>query len=98
MGQYPLYHTGYETFYLVDEITDPGYRIHKTCAQTSMHMLLNLADSLILPYNLNHLSEEMADSIEKFKTSGVESLGGNSKASKSFGQFFRLFSGLVDPF
>ena len=74
VGQYPLYHTGYETFYLVDDITDPGYRIHKTCAQTSMHMLLNLADSLILPYNLNHLSEAMVDSIEKFKKSGVESL------------------------
>ena len=74
VGQYPLYHTGYETFYLVDNITDPGYKIHKTCAQTSMHMMLNLADSLILPYNLNHLSEEMISSIEKFKTSGVESL------------------------
>ena len=74
VGQYPLYHTGYETFYLVDNITDPGYRIHRTCAQTSMHMMLNLADSLILPYNLNHLSEAMVDSFEKFKSSGVESL------------------------
>ena len=25
-GSYPLYHTGYETFYLVDELTDLGYR------------------------------------------------------------------------
>ncbi len=74
MGQYPTYHTGYETFYLVDKIIDPGHKIHKTCAQSSLHMLLNLADSLVLPYNLNHLGEEMAKTMEQFKTSGVSQL------------------------
>jgi hypothetical protein len=74
VGQYPTYHTGYETFYLVDQIIDPGYKIHRTCAQTSLHMLMNLADSLVLPYNLNHLAEEMANSVTKFETSGVEKL------------------------
>ena len=33
VGQYPTYHTGYETFYLVDKIIDPGFKIHRTCAQ-----------------------------------------------------------------
>ena len=28
-----MYHTGYETFYLMDKIIDPGYKIHRTCAQ-----------------------------------------------------------------
>ncbi len=54
VGQYPTYHTGYETFYLMDSIIDPGFRIHRTCAQSSIRMLLNLADSVVLPYNLEH--------------------------------------------
>ena len=33
VGQYPMYHTGYETFYLMDKLIDPGFKIHKTCAQ-----------------------------------------------------------------
>ena len=30
---YPMYHTGYDTFYLMDKLIDPGYKIHRTCAQ-----------------------------------------------------------------
>ncbi len=33
VGQYPMYHTGYETFYLMDKLIDPGFKIHRTCAQ-----------------------------------------------------------------
>ena len=36
VGQYPTYHTGYETFYLMDEIIDPGFKIHRTCAQVNI--------------------------------------------------------------
>ena len=36
VGQYPTYHTGYETFYLMDEIIDPGFKIHRTCAQVNL--------------------------------------------------------------
>ena len=37
VGQYPMYHTGYETFYLMDKIIDPGFKIHKTCAQVEFN-------------------------------------------------------------
>ena len=33
VGQYPMYHTAYETFYLMDKLIDPGFKIHRTCAQ-----------------------------------------------------------------
>ena len=36
VGQYPTYHTGYETFHLMDEIIDPGFKIHRTCAQVNL--------------------------------------------------------------
>ena len=38
VGQYPTYHTGYETFYLVDKIIDPGFKIHRTCAQVPISL------------------------------------------------------------
>lgn len=37
VGQYPTYHTGYETFYLMDKIIDPGFKIHRTCAQVELN-------------------------------------------------------------
>ena len=48
-SRYPTYHTGYETFYLMDKLLDPGFKLHKTCSQLSIHMLLHLAESAILP-------------------------------------------------
>ena len=66
VGQYPTYHTGYETFYLMDKIIDPDFKIHRTCAQTSIHAIMNLADSAILPYNLKHFPTEMKKSLDEF--------------------------------
>ena len=40
---YPAYHTGFETFFLMDEILDPGFALHKSCSQLSLHMLLQVA-------------------------------------------------------
>ena len=74
IGQYPTYHTGYETFYLVDELIDPGYKLHRVCAQTSIHMLLNLADSLVLPYNVENFPYEMEKSLKSMKQNNVTSL------------------------
>ena len=71
IGQYPTYHTGYETFYLVDKLIDPGFSVHRTCAQTSVHMLLNLADSLMLPYSLQHFPDEMKSALKDMKEKKV---------------------------
>ena len=63
VGQYPMYHTGYETFYLMDKLIDPGFKIHRTCAQTSLHVLMELADSSILPYNLERFPASMKETL-----------------------------------
>eukprot|EP00096_Caligus_rogercresseyi_P010267 TRINITY_DN3682_c0_g1_i1.p1 TRINITY_DN3682_c0_g1~~TRINITY_DN3682_c0_g1_i1.p1 ORF type:complete len:743 (-),score=140.20 TRINITY_DN3682_c0_g1_i1:107-2335(-) len=65
VGQYPMYHTGYETFYLMNDIIDPDFAIHRTCALTSMHMLLRLADSAILPYDLREIPSDMNKGLSK---------------------------------
>ena len=71
IGQYPTYHTGYETFYLMEKLIDPGFKIHRTCAQTSIHVLLELADSAVLPYNLERFPKVMAETLDSFDTNNV---------------------------
>lgn len=63
---YPTYHTGYETFHLIDKIVDPDFKIHKTCAQTTIHALMELAESTVLPYNVEQLPKEMKNILESF--------------------------------
>jgi len=74
VGTYPMYHTGYETFYMMDHIIDPGYKITKTCAETSMHSLLHLADSAILPYNLRHFSKAVKKALAALDSGNITSL------------------------
>ena len=71
VGQYPTYHTGYETFYLMDEIIDPGFKIHRTCAQTSLHLLMEMADSSILPYNLERFPQSMKETLATMDAANV---------------------------
>ena len=71
VGQYPTYHTGYETFYLVDKIIDPGFKIHRTCAQTSLHILMEMADSSILPYNLQRFPQSMKETLKVMDSANV---------------------------
>jgi hypothetical protein len=44
-----------------------GYKIHRTCAQSGLRVLLNLADSLLLPYNLKRFPEQMKKSLDKIQ-------------------------------
>ncbi len=81
VGQYPTYHTGYETFYLMDSIIDPGFKIHRTCAQSSTRMLLNLADSAVLPYNLQYFPEQMKKALLGLRESNVTKLLENNDAT-----------------
>nr|XP_053627350.1 glutamate carboxypeptidase 2-like [Cherax quadricarinatus] len=68
---YPSYHTGYETFYMVDKNVDPGFRIHQGCGRIASLLLKYFADSLIIPYSLQHLPEAMKDALDTFKKSGT---------------------------
>lgn len=56
---YPTYHSGFETFYLMDTILDPGFALHRSCSQLSTHMLLQLAESALLPLATSHFVAEV---------------------------------------
>lgn len=58
---YPMYHTGYETFYLVDKIVDPTFKFHQTCGYVAGLMLHYLADSAVLPFSLHRVSEKLLE-------------------------------------
>ena len=65
--RYPTYHSGYETFDLVDRILDPGFKISKTCAKTTLHIALQLSDSVLLPLALRNSYSQMSESISSMK-------------------------------
>jgi len=66
-GPYPTYHTGYETFYLVDNFIDPGFKTHSTCSKLSIHMLLNMAESAFLPLTPRHIITEIRRGVDGMK-------------------------------
>ena len=67
---YPAYHTGFETFYLMDKILDPGFALHKSCSQLGMHMMLQLAESALLPLATRHFVAEVEKGL-----AGLEKVG-----------------------
>uniref|UniRef100_A0A8C2LA45 Glutamate carboxypeptidase 2 n=1 Tax=Cricetulus griseus TaxID=10029 RepID=A0A8C2LA45_CRIGR len=48
---YPLYHSVYETYELVEKFYDPTFKYHLTVAQVRGGMVFELANSIVLPFN-----------------------------------------------
>ncbi|RUS84604.1 hypothetical protein EGW08_007631 [Elysia chlorotica] len=57
LSSYPLYHTEYETFDIVKNQYDTNFEFHAALSRFMGEMARNLADSLILPFNLSGYSE-----------------------------------------
>lgn len=66
LSSYPMYHSVYETFYLVDKIMDKDFMYHKAVGQIWAEMGRNLADSLILPFNVTDYSSTVQDMVNTF--------------------------------
>uniref|UniRef100_A0A8R1DSC0 Uncharacterized protein n=1 Tax=Caenorhabditis japonica TaxID=281687 RepID=A0A8R1DSC0_CAEJA len=56
---YPLYHTIYETPFLVENILDPQFKMHKAIAEMLIDIALQFAESKILPYDLRELMDDV---------------------------------------
>ena len=63
-GAYPTYHTGFETFYLVDRIIDPGFVISKSSAQFNLHVILQLAERPLLPFSLTEILSVLEQALQ----------------------------------
>ena len=90
-GGYPMYHTGYETFYLMDHLLDPGFKLHKTCTQLSLHMILQLAESLILPFHPTHIISELEKAIKTMEDKNVIKTIKENGAGEAFDSMTKSF-------
>uniref|UniRef100_UPI004038B3CD putative N-acetylated-alpha-linked acidic dipeptidase isoform X1 n=1 Tax=Callospermophilus lateralis TaxID=76772 RepID=UPI004038B3CD len=50
-SSYPLYHSVYETYELVETFYDPMFKYHLTMAQVRGGMVFELANSIVLPFD-----------------------------------------------
>ncbi|UMM40153.1 hypothetical protein L5515_016898 [Caenorhabditis briggsae] len=55
---YPLYHTIYETPYLIEKIMDPQFKMHRAIAGMFIEMIIKFTESKILPYDLKELTDD----------------------------------------
>ena len=54
-SSYPAYHTGFETFYMVDKLMDPDFKLSKVCTAAALQNVIQLAESPVLPYSLENI-------------------------------------------
>ncbi|XP_007936242.1 N-acetylated-alpha-linked acidic dipeptidase 2 [Orycteropus afer afer] len=64
-SSYPVYHTIYETFELVENFYDPTFKKHLSVAQLRGALAYELADSKIIPFNI----QDYAKALENYATS-----------------------------
>uniref|UniRef100_A0A8C6KQ60 glutamate carboxypeptidase II n=1 Tax=Nothobranchius furzeri TaxID=105023 RepID=A0A8C6KQ60_NOTFU len=67
-SSYPVYHSVYETFEIVERFYDPSFRRLRAVAQVRGGLIFMLADSKLLPLDVN----EYADSLGKYAQSIAE--------------------------
>ncbi|XP_022369794.1 N-acetylated-alpha-linked acidic dipeptidase 2 isoform X2 [Enhydra lutris kenyoni] len=64
-SSYPVYHTIYETFELVENFYDPTFKKQLSVAQLRGALVYELADSEIIPFNI----EDYAKALKKYASS-----------------------------
>lgn len=64
-SSYPVYHSVYETFEIVEKFYDPSFKRLQAVAQVRGAFIFLLADSQLLPLDVN----EYADSLRKYAQS-----------------------------
>lgn len=64
-SSYPVYHSVYETFEVVEKHYDPSFKRLRAVAQVRGGLIFQLADSLLLPLDVN----QYADSLRKYANS-----------------------------
>ncbi|KAH3853003.1 N-acetylated-alpha-linked acidic dipeptidase 2-like [Dreissena polymorpha] len=69
VSNYPMYHSVYETFHLVDKIMDRGFQYHRAVGQVWLEMARNLADSLIIPFKVTNYANTLNTMTEEFLNS-----------------------------
>ena len=64
MGSYPVYHSVYETFELVEQYLDPGFHYHLAIARIWGEVARDIADSIVIPFDLRYEADELLTKYE----------------------------------
>lgn len=79
---YPTHNTGYDTAQMYQRLLDPELKILRTCSQVIVHIIRELADSVLLPFDVleyvNALSQAL-DHATRFLTTQIPAPIGNKK-------------------
>lgn len=70
---YPLYHTVYETFYLIKNLVDPEFVYHRAIGQFYAFLLLSLSNNRVLPLSCRDYADDLARHFDRLnETHGVK--------------------------
>ena len=61
---YPVYHTVHDTFYWQKTFNDPHFTTHLSMSQIGVRILLEAADTRILPYNLTDYKKSLESNLK----------------------------------
>ena len=84
---YPTYHTGFETFYLVDKIIDPGFVTSRASTQISLHVILQMSESPVIPYSLEDMITVLEAALQKDLFKVLRDLGIGDSLDLMIGSF-----------
>lgn len=65
LSSYPLYHSKYETFKVVDEIMDRGFKRHRAVGQAWGEIARSLADSLLIPFRVQDYAQKLNELVKQ---------------------------------
>lgn len=65
---HPAYHTAYDNFDMMDRFIDPGFLTHQACSRICGLILYRLANSSLLPHDVCHLADRIANSWSKLRS------------------------------
>ena len=93
---YPSYHTQEDTFYWVEKFADPKFEIHRAMTLLMGSMLLDLADSRIIPLSVSRLNNSLHEAYSNIISSKTPLINeqlvrnGISAVNKSLRKFSRV--------
>ncbi|KAL3992047.1 thrombospondin 2/3/4/5 [Sarotherodon galilaeus] len=93
-SSYPVYHSVYETFEIVEKFYDPSFKRLQAVAQVRGALIFLLADSQLLPLDVN----EYADSLRKYAQSIAQLAQKNLRAMEMYKVSFDSLFSAVENF
>ncbi|XP_033833338.1 N-acetylated-alpha-linked acidic dipeptidase 2 [Periophthalmus magnuspinnatus] len=92
-SSYPVYHSVYETFEIVEKFYDPSFRRLEAVARVRGGLIFSLADSVVLPLSVN----EYANSLSMYAVSISQIAERHLEQMQKYGvSFVSLFSAVTN--